>query len=36
MEGGNVLNQVSKLSDQYTATTLPQDQMEGVDESEWD
>jgi len=36
MEGGKVMNQVSKISDQYTATTLPQDQMEGVDESEWD
>lgn len=37
MEGGNVLNQVSKLTDRYTAEpeVLKQDKMEGVDESEW-
>ena len=38
MEGGNVLNQVSKLTDRYTdkPEVLKQDLMEGVDESEWD
>jgi len=36
MKGGEVLNQISKISDNMKRDSkLPQDKNEGVDESEW-
>eukprot|EP01114_Cavostelium_apophysatum_P007778 TRINITY_DN19959_c0_g1_i2.p1 TRINITY_DN19959_c0_g1~~TRINITY_DN19959_c0_g1_i2.p1 ORF type:complete len:223 (-),score=33.54 TRINITY_DN19959_c0_g1_i2:33-659(-) len=36
-EGGEMLNQISKISDTHeTSKVLPQDQMEGVADEEWD
>jgi len=38
MEGGNVMNQVSKLTDRFADAPekLPQENMQGVEDSEWD